>query len=81
MALRGSSDHARRYLLLLREVSRAVAPLGRRALVFLAAAVSDFYVPASSMAAHKIQSRAHNGLTLHLDNVPKVPALFAAGLR
>jgi len=41
-------------------------------LVFLAAAVSDFYVPEAEMATEKIQSRAHDGLTIQLRNVPKL---------
>jgi hypothetical protein len=64
------------YLLLLREAARAVAPLGSRALVYLAAAVSDFYVPPAEMVVHKIQSRASDGLTIHLRNVPKVLGLL-----
>jgi phosphopantothenate-cysteine ligase len=45
-----------------------------RALLFLAAAVSDFYIPSSSMSSHKIQSNSVSGqgLSLHLDNVPKL---------
>ena len=45
------------------------------ALVYLAAAVSDFYMPHDLMSEHKIQSREvgldHGGLTLHLVNTPK----------
>ena len=51
-----------------------VAPLGSRALIYLAAAVSDFYVPSAEMAEHKIQSSNGVGLTLELQCVPKINA-------
>lgn len=42
-------------------------------LIFAAAAVSDFYIPWESMAQHKLQSSADpNGLTIRLNNVPKL---------
>lgn len=46
-----------------------------KGVIYLAAAVSDFYVPLSEMSEHKIQSREttqeHGGLTLHLASTPK----------
>lgn len=47
-----------------------------QALIYLAAAVSDFYVPASEMETHKIQSGDHDGLVLNLRNVPKCMGLL-----
>jgi phosphopantothenate-cysteine ligase len=44
------------YLHELRAISRLMAPLGPRGLLYLAAAVSDFFVPPDRMAEHKIQS-------------------------
>ncbi|KAG6062833.1 hypothetical protein E4U32_001904 [Claviceps aff. humidiphila group G2b] len=44
------------YLHELRALSRLMSPLGRRGLLYLAAAVSDFFVPPERMAEHKIQS-------------------------
>ena len=44
------------YLHELRELARLMRPLGRNGLLYLAAAVSDFFVPADRMAEHKIQS-------------------------
>ncbi|KHN98736.1 phosphopantothenate-cysteine ligase [Metarhizium album ARSEF 1941] len=44
------------YLHELRAVSRLMRPLGARGLLYLAAAVSDFFVPPDRMAEHKIQS-------------------------
>ncbi|EFY93167.1 hypothetical protein MAC_00950 [Metarhizium acridum CQMa 102] len=44
------------YLHELRAISRLMRPLGRRGLLYLAAAVSDFFVPPERMAEHKIQS-------------------------
>jgi phosphopantothenate-cysteine ligase len=46
------------YVTLLRASALAVRPLAARALVVLAAAVSDFYLPLAQMSTHKIQSRA-----------------------
>lgn len=49
-------------------------------IVFLAAAVSDFYVPLSERSTHKIQSSSSqassDGLTVHLRPVPKVMGLL-----
>lgn len=61
------------YLHLTRAAACAVAPAGDKALVYLCAAVSDFYVPQSAMAEHKIQSKGGTGaLELSLAPVPKM---------
>ncbi|KAL6068649.1 Phosphopantothenate--cysteine ligase cab2 [Balamuthia mandrillaris] len=61
------------YLHLLRACSLALAPIKEKGLIYSAAAVSDFYIPLSQMAEHKIQSSAHpDGLTLQLQSVPKM---------
>lgn len=44
------------YLYELRAVARLIRPLGPSGLLYLAAAVSDFFVPSDRMAEHKIQS-------------------------
>ncbi|XP_019499211.1 PREDICTED: phosphopantothenate--cysteine ligase isoform X3 [Hipposideros armiger] len=44
------------YLHLLRAAAQALNPLGPSAMFYLAAAVSDFYIPVSEMPEHKIQS-------------------------
>jgi phosphopantothenate-cysteine ligase len=44
------------YLTLLRDACSALAPAGERAMLVLAAAVSDFYVPRADLPEHKIQS-------------------------
>ncbi|KAK4133327.1 DFP-domain-containing protein [Trichocladium antarcticum] len=44
------------YLHELRSIARLMRPLGPRGLLYLAAAVSDFFVPPDRMAEHKIQS-------------------------
>jgi phosphopantothenate-cysteine ligase len=44
------------YLWSLREVAKLMRPLGPRAMFYLAAAVSDFFVPQDRMVEHKIQS-------------------------
>ena len=44
------------YLWHLKEISRTMKPLGSAAMFYLAAAVSDFFVPQDRLAEHKIQS-------------------------
>jgi len=81
------------YLALLRESCRALAAAGPHAMLCLAAAVSDFYVPAEEMPEHKIQSggpasgdtassnsaTGPGGLTLHLRPVPKMLGAIKRG--
>ncbi|KAL9936373.1 hypothetical protein V8E36_004441 [Tilletia maclaganii] len=59
------------YLFMLREMSRAMQPLGRTAMYYLAAAVSDFFVPSTKTPEHKIQS-GKGSLLIEMDQVPKV---------
>ncbi|KIY72659.1 DFP-domain-containing protein [Cylindrobasidium torrendii FP15055 ss-10] len=60
------------YLWMLRAVSKEMsAVLGRRGLWYLAAAVSDFYVPGGRMSEHKIQS-GKGSLLIEMDQVPKI---------
>ncbi|XP_048374750.1 phosphopantothenate--cysteine ligase [Sphaerodactylus townsendi] len=59
------------YLTLLRAAARALAPLGSSAMFYLAAAVSDFYIPASEMPEHKIQS-VDGPLQITMKIVPKM---------
>ncbi|XP_053136633.1 phosphopantothenate--cysteine ligase isoform X1 [Hemicordylus capensis] len=59
------------YLALLRATARALAPLGSSAMFYLAAAVSDFYIPASEMPEHKIQS-TDGPLQITMKMVPKM---------
>lgn len=58
------------YLWLLRAACECLAPFEKRALLYLAAAVSDFYVPAEDMPTHKIQSTGAPKISLEL--VPKI---------
>jgi len=60
------------YLFLLRCIALRARPLGSRFVFYLAAAVSDFYVPWESMNEHKIQSSVGSGLDLSLTPVPKM---------
>ncbi|WVZ79714.1 hypothetical protein U9M48_027263 [Paspalum notatum var. saurae] len=59
------------YLQLLQMVANSMNCLGHRAMFYLAAAVSDFYVPWESMAKHKIES-AGGPLNMQLNQVPKM---------
>jgi phosphopantothenate-cysteine ligase len=58
------------YLFKLQAGTQILARLQSRAMYYLAAAVSDFFIPSKKMVEHKIQSRG-GGLTLELDQVPK----------
>lgn len=59
------------YLYYLRGVVTEVSSLKSRALIYLAAAVSDFYIPAAEMPQHKIQTSSGE-LNLSLKLVPKM---------
>ena len=67
------------YLWSLREIAFALQPLGVNAVFYLAAAVSDFFIPKNRMSEHKIQSGDPNSkgpqegkkLIVDLDPVPK----------
>jgi phosphopantothenate---cysteine ligase (ATP) len=69
------------YLFELRALAVLMRPLKGRALFYLAAAVSDFFIPRDRMDEHKIQSRENDGektgagaskqLIINLDPVPK----------
>jgi len=59
------------YLVLLRGCAKAIASLGNNAIVYSAAAVSDFYLPPESVAKHKIQSST-GPLQLSFSCVPKM---------
>ncbi|XP_051209084.1 phosphopantothenate--cysteine ligase 2 [Lolium perenne] len=59
------------YLQLLQLVSTSMNCLGHHGMFYLAAAVSDFYVPWESMAKHKIES-AGGPLNMQLNQVPKM---------
>ncbi|KAL1660379.1 DNA/pantothenate metabolism flavoprotein [Schizophyllum commune] len=59
------------YLWLLRAVSKELAGMGREVLYYLAAAVSDFFLPTQKMSVHKIQS-GKGSLQIEMDQVPKI---------
>ncbi|XP_007492996.1 phosphopantothenate--cysteine ligase isoform X1 [Monodelphis domestica] len=59
------------YLHLLQAAAQALRPLGSCAMFYLAAAVSDFYVPASEMPEHKIHSSG-GPLQITMKLVPKM---------
>ncbi|OAX41095.1 DFP-domain-containing protein [Rhizopogon vinicolor AM-OR11-026] len=59
------------YLWLLRAVSREMSVLGRKAMYYLAAAVSDFFLPQQRLSEHKIQS-GKGSLSIEMDQVPKI---------
>uniref|UniRef100_H2ZA96 DNA/pantothenate metabolism flavoprotein C-terminal domain-containing protein n=1 Tax=Ciona savignyi TaxID=51511 RepID=H2ZA96_CIOSA len=58
------------YLHKLQVICCALQPLRRRAMVFLAAAVSDFYVPYSKIPEHKMKSSEK--LVLEFEQTPKM---------
>ncbi|KAG5914258.1 hypothetical protein E4U42_000581 [Claviceps africana] len=55
------------YLHELRALSTLMRPLGPRGLLYLAAAVSDFFVPPERMSEHKIQSTSADAADLDSD--------------
>lgn len=59
------------YLWLLRAISKELYPMGRNAMFYLAAAVSDFFLPRQKMSEHKIQS-GKGSLHIEMDQVPKI---------
>ncbi|CAN7938666.1 unnamed protein product, partial [Ixodes hexagonus] len=59
------------YLFVVRAAAAALTAFKRRALLYLAAAVSDFYIPGEEMPEHKIHSDS-GPLQLHLKLVPKM---------
>lgn len=61
------------YMWLLRAACECLATAEKRALLYLAAAVSDFYIPSDMMPTHKMQS-GHGAPTISLQLVPKMLA-------
>ena len=59
------------YLCLLKASAEALSPLGPNVMFYLAAAVSDFYIPDSDMEEHKIQS-SDSGFNLRMQSTPKM---------
>ncbi|XP_028303621.1 phosphopantothenate--cysteine ligase [Gouania willdenowi] len=59
------------YLHMLKVAAQALSTIGSKAMFYLAAAVSDFYIPASDMPEHKIQS-SDGPLQLSMKMVPKI---------
>ncbi|CAA2994438.1 Hypothetical predicted protein [Olea europaea subsp. europaea] len=59
------------YLQILQLIALSMRSLGSSAMFYLAAAVSDFYVPWETMTVHKIQSRS-GPLDMRLAQVPKM---------
>ncbi|KAI3501697.1 hypothetical protein L1887_29657 [Cichorium endivia] len=63
------------YLQILRLIATSMKIIGANGMFYLAAAVSDFYVPWESMAVHKIQS-ASGPLDMRLAQVPKMLSIL-----
>ncbi|KAG6860557.1 hypothetical protein C0995_009839 [Termitomyces sp. Mi166 len=59
------------YLWLLRAVTQELSVLGKKSMYYLAAAVSDFFLPRQKMSEHKIQS-GKGSLHIEMDQVPKI---------
>lgn len=58
------------YLILLKTCCQVLKPLRSRVMLYLAAAVSDFYIPSDNLPEHKIQS-SDGSINLQLQIVPK----------
>lgn len=60
------------YLFTLKLIAQELSVIGSNAVFYLAAAVSDFFLPSSRIPEHKIQSQDHGGkLVVDLEPVPK----------
>lgn len=59
------------YLYTLRSISQLLQQVQADALFYLAAAVSDFFLPSSRMPNHKIQAQPSGKLVVDLEAVPK----------
>eukprot|EP00055_Hartaetosiga_balthica_P008925 m.34401 g.34401 ORF g.34401 m.34401 type:complete len:338 (+) comp6529_c0_seq1:33-1046(+) len=74
------------YLFGLTELCKVLAVVEKQACLYLAAAVSDFFIPFDRLTEHKIQSRGTSeqndeaGLELKLSQVPKMLALVKSSL-
>ncbi|KAG5036303.1 hypothetical protein AAZX31_04G234700 [Glycine max] len=60
------------YLQMLQTIAMSMRCIGPRAMFYLAAAVSDYYVPWKEMVEHKIQSGSSHLLDVKLVQVPKM---------
>lgn len=69
MLLLYSFDTVTDYLMLLEVASRELNSLGCASMFFLAAAVSDFYIPEEHMVTHKIQSVPIETASVKIDRV------------
>jgi len=65
------------YLFYLRGISQELSSFGKMALLFLAAAVSDYYIPTDLMVEHKIQS-SNGRLDLTFEPVPKMLGILTS---
>lgn len=59
------------YLNLYEYITKQMIPFGKRSIIYLAAAVSDFHIPMDKIAENKIQSHGETKLTLELQSVRK----------
>lgn len=72
------------YLYSLRQIAVSLSSFGKRVIIFLAAAVSDFYAPYSALPEHKISPdykeednpSSHQPYILKLEQVPKCLGLL-----
>ena len=60
------------YLRDLEIISRTLSLHKKKSITYLAAAVSDFFIPDSDVSEHKIQGISHSGFTLEMQPVPKM---------
>jgi len=65
------------YLFLLETSVKLLSQRNKSDIVYLAAAVSDFYIPYSELSEHKIQSRGSETLEIQLKATPKILYIFS----
>ncbi|KNC80285.1 hypothetical protein SARC_07350 [Sphaeroforma arctica JP610] len=71
MLLKVDFNTVNHYLFYLKTCAEELNALGKNGICYLAAAVSDFYVPASMLTHHKIQS-TNGPFELKMEQVPKM---------
>ena len=67
------------YLIYIKEIAEELEKFNENVLFYMAAAVSDFYIPIDQMSVHKIESNLgpNEGLNLYLRPVPKLLGSFS----
>jgi len=74
-----SFQSVQEYLIYIQEIAEELKQFNENVMFYMAAAVSDFYIPINQMSVHKIESNvgSNEGLNLYLQPVPKLLGSFS----